>query len=85
MKSIAPLLNLDEYKNENIPSDRQIYNTLILSHDNINEWNGQSTKQCLYLEKNQPEETSEQLLIIEDSKNNSMACGTDPWQVSSNE
>ena len=35
MKSIAPLLNLDEYKNENILSDRQIYNTLILSHDNI--------------------------------------------------
>ena len=39
-----------------------------LSHDNINEWNVQSTKQCLYLDKNQPEETSEQLLIIEDSK-----------------
>ena len=35
MKSIAPLLNIDEYKDENIPSDRQIYNTLILFHDNI--------------------------------------------------
>ena len=35
MKAIAPLLNVDEYKNENIPSDRQIYNTLILSYDNI--------------------------------------------------
>jgi hypothetical protein len=35
VKAIAPLLNVDEYKNENIPSDRQIYNTLILSYDNI--------------------------------------------------
>ena len=35
MKNIAPLLNIEEYKNENLPSDRQIYNTLILSYDNI--------------------------------------------------
>ena len=35
MKNVAPLLNIEEYKNENIPSDRQIYNTLILSYDNI--------------------------------------------------
>ena len=35
MKNIAPLLNIEEYKNENLPSDRQIYNALILSYDNI--------------------------------------------------
>ena len=35
MKEVAPLLNIEEYKSENIPSDRQIYNTLILSYDNI--------------------------------------------------
>ena len=35
MKTVAPLLNIEEYKSENIPSDRQIYNTLILSYDNI--------------------------------------------------
>ena len=35
VKNVAPLLNIEEYKNENIPSDRQIYNTLILSYDNI--------------------------------------------------
>ena len=35
MQNVAPLLNIEEYKNENIPSDRQIYNTLILSYDNI--------------------------------------------------
>ena len=35
VKNVAPLLKLEEYKNENIPSDRQIYNTLILSYDNI--------------------------------------------------
>ena len=28
-------MNIEEYKNENIPSDKQIYNTLILSYDNI--------------------------------------------------
>ena len=35
MKNVAPLLNIEEYKNENLPSDRQIYNALILSYDNI--------------------------------------------------
>jgi len=35
VKNIAPLLNIEEYKNENLPSDRQIYNALILSYDNI--------------------------------------------------
>ena len=35
MKTVSPLLNIEEYKSENIPSDRQIYNTLILSYDNI--------------------------------------------------
>ena len=35
MNDVSPLLNIEEYKSENIPSDRQIYNTLILSYDNI--------------------------------------------------
>jgi hypothetical protein len=35
VKNVAPLLNIEEYKNENLPSDKQIYNTLILSYDNI--------------------------------------------------
>ena len=35
MKNVAPLLNIEEYKSENLPSDKQIYNTLILSYDNI--------------------------------------------------
>ena len=28
-------MNIEEYKNENIPSDRQIYNTLICNYDGI--------------------------------------------------
>ena len=35
MNNVAPLLNIEEYKNENIPSDRQIYNTLICNYDGI--------------------------------------------------
>ena len=35
MKNISPLLDIEEYKNENIPSDRQMYNTLICNYDGI--------------------------------------------------
>jgi len=35
IKDISPLLEIDEYKNENIPSDRQMYNTLICNYDKI--------------------------------------------------
>ena len=35
MKNLSPLLDIEEYKNENIPSDRQMYNTLICNYDGI--------------------------------------------------
>ena len=35
MKNLSPLLDIEEYKNENIPSDRQMYNTLICNYHGI--------------------------------------------------
>ena len=35
VKTISPLIDIEEYKNENLPSDRQMYNTLICNYDGI--------------------------------------------------
>ena len=35
VKNITPLLDIEEFKNENLPSDRQMYNTLICNYDGI--------------------------------------------------
>ena len=49
VKNITPLIDIEEYKNENIPSDSQMYNTLICNYSGINEFmNG-----VKYLKNNQ--------------------------------
>ena len=35
MRNVLPLLNIEDYKNENLPSDKQIYNALILNYESI--------------------------------------------------
>ena len=35
MKNISPLLDIEEYKNENIPSDRQMHNALKRNYEHI--------------------------------------------------